>query len=82
MSIREFEGIRGMKSAYAVIVSDEHGERCEGLHGTIRDALDRVRSVIASDLAQEGWVVTLIPTTQAFTKEQDGALFKVTSVTE
>lgn len=81
MSIREYEGPprAGMVSSYAVIVSDEAGERCEGLHGTIREALDRVRSVIAADLATEGWVVTLIPATQAFTKEQDGQLFKLES---
>lgn len=62
------------ESFYAVIVADESGERCEGLHATIGSALDRVRAVTQSDIASRGWVATLIPATCAFTKEVDGQM--------
>ena len=58
-----------MVSSYAVIASDGDGERCEGLHGTIAEALERARAVAIGGIARECWVATLIPATQGFTKE-------------
>lgn len=62
------------KSAYAIIVEDSSGERCEGLTDNLAEALERVRAVTQSDIAPRGWVATLIPNTQAYTKVEDGNL--------